>query len=62
LLKEEKRRVRKLEKKEIKSKQKEEGNTVLISPNFPLNKSNYLLRWLSLILLVFSLFIFVGVQ
>lgn len=62
LLKEEKRRVRKLEKKEIKFKQKEEGNAVLISPNFPLNKSNYLLRWLSLILLVFSLFIFVGVQ
>jgi len=62
LLKEEKRRVRKLEKEEIKSKQKEEGNAVPISLNFPSNKSNYLLRWISLILLVFSLFIFVGVQ
>lgn len=62
LLKEEKRRVRKLEKKQVKSKQKEEENKVPITPNFPPSKSNYLLRWITFILLVFSLFIFVGVQ
>jgi hypothetical protein len=62
LLKEEKKRVRKLKNKQVESKSNDEENFVPIITNFPTHKSNYLLRWTTLILLVFSLFIFVGVQ
>jgi hypothetical protein len=62
LNKEEKKRVKKLKKKQAKNKSNDEENLVPITTNFPSQKSNYLLRWMTLILLVFSLFIFVGVQ
>lgn len=61
-LKEERRRVKKLDKKQVDTKPREEENFVPVITNFPTSKSNYLLRWITLILLVFSLFIFVGVQ
>lgn len=62
LIKKEQKRVKNLEKTKKKIEQKEEENLVPITVNFPPQKSNYLLRWITLILLVFSLFIFVGVQ
>ena len=62
LIKIEKVRVKKQEIKLQKTEEKQEEITVPISVNFPAQKSNYLLRWMTLILLVFSLFIFVGVQ
>jgi hypothetical protein len=62
LMKEEKKRVKRLKKKQAETKSDDEENFVLVPTNFPAQKSNYLLRWMTLILLVFSLFIFVGVQ
>ncbi|MEN8929379.1 MAG: hypothetical protein ABF242_09755 [Flavobacteriales bacterium] len=62
IIKKEKKRVKKEEEKQVKIEQKEEENVVPIVPTFASPKSNYLLRWMTLILLVFALFIFVGVQ
>jgi len=62
LLKKEEKRVEKLERKQLEKHSEERENRVPISSHIPPTKSNYLLRWVTLILLVFSLFIFVGVQ
>ena len=62
LLREEKKRVKSIEKEEIKSEPKKEQTILPVSTHFPTQKPNYLLRWMTLILLVFSVFIFVGVQ
>lgn len=62
ILKKEERRIKKLEEKQPQIKTNKQEYITPISTNISNYKSNYLLRWITLIFLVFSLFIFVGVQ